>query len=185
MEVELSVVMSVYNAELFLNEAIQSILDQTYQNFEFIIVNDGSTDNSLKIITSFNDNRIIVIDQENQGLSKSLNTGVSISNGKYIARMDADDISLPNRFELQLDFFNNYKNHVLLGSNIYFVDINGIILDETKLQLTDKKIKKCLPNIKLMHSSVMFLKSIFYAAGQYPLEIPKYFFATNGTDSHE
>jgi len=175
MEIELSVVMSVYNAERFLKEAIQSILTQTYKNFEFIIINDGSTDNSLEIIKSFKDNRIKVINQKNIGLSKSLNKGVKISNGRYIARMDADDISLPNRFELQLDFFATNKGYVLLGSNIYFIDINGAILYETNLPLTNEDMKESLPNIKMMHSSVMFLKSAFYEAEQYPIEIPKYF----------
>jgi glycosyltransferase involved in cell wall biosynthesis len=175
MEIELSVVMSVYNTELYLKEAIRSILNQTYKKFEFIIVNDGSTDNSLEIIKSFNDNRIIVFNQENQGLSKALNRGISISNGKYIARMDADDISLPNRFELQLDFLNTHKEYVLIGSNIYYVDINGEILDKSKLPLINEEINESLPNIKFMHSSAMFLKNAFYEAGEYPIEIPKYF----------
>ena len=96
--------MSVYNGEKYLVKAIESILNQTYTKFEFIIVNDGSSDNSLKIIKEFmkKDNRIILINRENKGLPYSLNEGISIAKGKYIARMDADDISLSERFEKQI-----------------------------------------------------------------------------------
>lgn len=97
--------MSVYNAERYLAEALSSILQQTYTNFEFIIVNDGSMDNSLSIIRSFQDNRIELIDnQGNKGLIYSLNTAFKKANGKYIVRMDADDISFPDRIETQIRF---------------------------------------------------------------------------------
>ena len=91
-----SVVMSVYNSEKYLKEAIESILNQTYTNFEFIIVNDGSTDSSLDIIQEYmkKDERIVLISRDNKGLPYSLNEGIEKAKGKYIARMDADDISL-------------------------------------------------------------------------------------------
>ena len=89
----ISVVMPVYNGEKYLREAIDSILAQTLIDFEFIIINDGSTDNSKSIIESYDDKRIIYIEQENKGLSKSLNIGISLSNGEFIARMDQDDVS--------------------------------------------------------------------------------------------
>lgn len=100
-----SVIMPVYNGELYLDEAIQSILTQTYKNFEFIIINDGSTDNSLDIIKKYmnKDTRIFLINRENKGLIYSLNEGIKKAKGKYIARMDADDISLPARFEKQIE----------------------------------------------------------------------------------
>ena len=90
--------MSVYNAEKYIEEAIESVLNQTYNKFEFIIINDGSKDNSLKIIEKFlsKDDRIILIDRENKGLVASLNEGILKSKGNFIARMDADDICLPN-----------------------------------------------------------------------------------------
>ncbi|HIP11775.1 MAG TPA: glycosyltransferase family 2 protein, partial [Arcobacter sp.] len=99
-----SVLLSVYNGEKYLDEAIESILNQTYQDFEFIIINDGSTDKSLEIIEKYKkeDNRIVVISRENKGLIYSLNEGISQAKGKYIARMDADDISLATRFEEQV-----------------------------------------------------------------------------------
>lgn len=100
----LSVVMSVYNGEQFLASAIESILDQTFRDFEFIIVNDGSTDGSLAILKEYaqRDCRIRLISRENRGLTASLNEGIANARGEWIARMDADDISLPDRFEKQL-----------------------------------------------------------------------------------
>lgn len=102
----ISVVMSVYNSEKYIAEAIESILGQTFADFEFIIINDGSTDESLNIIKKYmkKDERIVLISRENKGLPCSLNEGISLAKAKYIARMDADDLSLPNRFEEQFEF---------------------------------------------------------------------------------
>jgi len=115
-----SVVMSVYNAEKYLDESIQSILSQTYSNFEFIIINDGSTDESLEIIERYaeKDNRIIVISRENRGLIASLNEGIKKAKGKYIARMDADDISMPTRFEKQVEFMEKNKHIGICGTAV-------------------------------------------------------------------
>lgn len=104
-----SVVMSVYNGENYLHEAIDSVLHQSFTDFEFIIINDGSKDKSLSIIKSYNDKRIVLIDNDgNKGLIYSLNKGIEVSKGKYIARMDADDISLPERFKQQVDFLESH-----------------------------------------------------------------------------
>src|SRR5215212_8979259 len=105
MSPEISVILPVYNGEKFLGQAIESILGQSFPDFELIIVNDGSGDNSENIILSYTDKRVVYLkNQENSGLVSSLNRGVSVAKGKYIARMDADDISLPDRFKLQKDF---------------------------------------------------------------------------------
>lgn len=110
--------MSVYNSEKYLSEAIESILEQTFTNFEFIIINDGSTDNSLLIVEYYKakDNRIISISRENKGLPYSLNEAISLAKGKYIARMDADDISLPNRLECQLKLMESNLEIGVCGS---------------------------------------------------------------------
>ena len=101
-----SVIMPVYNGAMYLNEAITSILGQTYSNFEFIIINDGSTDRSEEIILSFSDSRIVYVkNPENYRLIKTLNLGFSMAKGRYIARMDADDISHPDRLLKQVDFW--------------------------------------------------------------------------------
>lgn len=116
----ISVILPVYNGEKFLRESIESILNQTYENFEFIIINDGSTDGSLKIINEYasKDPRIKVISRENKGLVDSLNEGIDLAKGKYIARMDADDISLPERLELQLNHMEENPEITILGTYI-------------------------------------------------------------------
>jgi len=108
--------MSVYNDEIYLNEAIDSILNQTFQDFEFLIINDGSTDNTGKILESYNDPRIIVHNNpKNMGLVKSLNIGLGMARGKYIARQDADDISMPERLSVELDFLNTHPDYAVVG----------------------------------------------------------------------
>ena len=106
----ISVIMSVYNCEKYISQSIESILNQSYSNFEFIIINDGSTDNSLEIIKKYQhkNSQITLIDQTNIGLTKSLNKGINVAKGDYIARMDADDICLSDRF---MNFINYYKTN--------------------------------------------------------------------------
>ena len=98
-----SVVMPAYNAEKYLREAIDSILAQTYTDFELIIINDGSTDSTKEVIHSYSDPRIIYIENErNSGICITLNKGLDASRGRYIVRMDSDDISVPERLEVQV-----------------------------------------------------------------------------------
>ncbi len=118
--------MSVYNAEKYLREAIESILNQTFTDFEFLIINDCSTDTSRTIIVSYTDNRIKLIDNEiNIGLTKSLNKGIDLAQGKYIARIDADDISLPKRLLKQVDFLDKNTEYVAVGSEAISIDEYG------------------------------------------------------------
>ena len=114
----ISVIMSVYNSEEYLSEAIESILNQNFENFEFIIIDDGSTDGSLEIINSYaaKDSRIKILSHENKGLPASLNEGIAIATGKYIVRMDADDISLPSRFQKQYQFLESNPEIGVCGS---------------------------------------------------------------------
>ena len=104
----ISVVMPVFNAERFLDDSISSVLSQSHVNFEFLIINDGSNDGSLVILKKYAelDKRIKLISRENKGLIASLNEGICLARGQWIARMDADDICLPNRFKHQLNFIN-------------------------------------------------------------------------------
>ena len=107
---KISVLMPVYNCEKFLKKAIDSILNQTFDNFEYIIINDGSTDNTLNIIKSYKDKRIKIINNsKNLGISRSLNKGIRQAKGEYIARHDSDDISDLNRFKLQLEYLGKKK----------------------------------------------------------------------------
>ncbi len=118
----ISVIMPVYNTANYLKEAIDSILNQSFTNFEFIIIEDASTDNSLEIIKSYKDDRIVLIENKtNQGYVYGLNLGIEIARGKYIARMDSDDISCLNRFLLQIKFIEANSDIVLLGTAIKLI----------------------------------------------------------------
>lgn len=118
-----SVIMSNYNTpEDYLKSAIESILNQSYQNFEFIIIDDCSTDNSLQIIESYSDKRIKIIkNEQNLGITKSLNKGLSVSKGEFVARMDADDISFETRFEKQIEFLRNHPDHIVCGTGVELI----------------------------------------------------------------
>lgn len=115
---KISVIMTVYNTpEEWLREAIASILNQTYSDFEFIIINDGSTNNAEDVILSYTDERIKYIKQDNQGIANAANRGLSIARGEYIARMDSDDISDKFRFEKQISYLDKHSEISVLGTN--------------------------------------------------------------------
>lgn len=118
-----SVIMSNYNTpEEYLRASIESVLNQTYKNFEFIIIDDCSTDNSLEIINSYKDKRVIVIkNDENSGITKSLNRGLSIAKGEFIARMDADDLCLPERFEKQVCYLQEHPDTIVCGTGVELI----------------------------------------------------------------
>lgn len=125
---KISVIMSVYNGSAFLQESIESILNQTFADFKFIIIDDCSTDNSGDIITEYaeKDPRIVLVkNQENIGLTKSLNKGLKIAQGKYIARQDADDVSLPERFEKQVAYMEAHPSVALVSSGVEYIDETG------------------------------------------------------------
>jgi glycosyltransferase involved in cell wall biosynthesis len=163
---KISVIMSVYNSEKFLSEAIESILNQTFKDFEFIIINDCSTDSSLEIIKKYKkkDSRIVLIEnKKNIGLTKSLNIGLKRAKGKYIARMDADDISLPERFQIQYDFLEKNKDIFLVGTGAYDIDEQGNPLKVKKVYLGIDKIKEMLPSRNCFyHPTIMFRNEGFY-----------------------
>ncbi len=122
----ITVLMPVYNAEKFLKEAIESILNQTFSDFEFLIIDDGSVDNSAKIIRSYSDSRIRYIQNEkNQGISFTLNKGIELASSEYIARMDADDISYPARLEKQYQYFRDNPDCTLVSSWIRGINAAG------------------------------------------------------------
>ena len=126
---KVSVVMSVYNGEKYVEEAITSILNQTFADFEFIIIDDCSTDASAKIIRSFSDSRIKYIrNTHNIKLAASLNKGIQAASGEYIARMDADDISLKHRLQKQVDFLDNHVNVGVVGAWVESFGNSGCIM---------------------------------------------------------
>ncbi|MBU0612613.1 glycosyltransferase [Patescibacteria group bacterium] len=164
----ISVIMSAFNGENYLTEAIKSVLDQSFSNFEFIIINDGSIDNSLTIINGFaeSDKRITVINNPvNLGLTKSLNIGLKCSKGKYIARMDCDDIAFTDRFEKQYNFLEENLNVFLLGSEAIKIDANGNKLNTVKLVYGSNNIKRVLESKNcLIHPTILFrnIKGMLY-----------------------
>lgn len=170
MNPSVSVVMSVYNGEEYLNEAIDSILSQTFKSFEFIIINDGSTDSSSKILRSYADPRIVLIEQENNGLSKALNIGIGRARSDLIARMDADDISMPERIKLQYEFLKKHPECVAVGSNAEVIDKDGRFIHYSNKVLDWPTIReRVLPVISpFFHSSTMFRKKAFLEVGGYP-----------------
>lgn len=140
-----SVIMPAYNVEQFVENATESILNQTYPNFEFIIVDDKSSDATFDILQSFKkkDKRIVLIkNQKNIGVSKSLNRALRLAKGKYIIRMDADDWSYPKRFELQIKLMENNPDVVVSGSFIEVCDSQLRTKYIRKYNLDDKSIRK-------------------------------------------
>jgi glycosyltransferase involved in cell wall biosynthesis len=163
-----SVAMTVYNGERYLRKAIQSILTQTLENFEFIIINDGSTDNTAEILKSYQDPRMKVIHQENTGVSISINRGLKLCRGKYIARMDADDISLPERLNLQVDFLERNSDYVMVGTGVVVIDEKDKVLSKFGLSSDDLGIKwVCLFDSPFAQSSVMIRKDAIVRANYY------------------
>ena len=114
-----SVIMPVYNLEKYVAQAIDSVLNQTFENFEFIIINDGSSDSTASIVQSYNDKRIVFVDNKiNKKKSACLNEGISIARGKYFVMMDGDDISLPNRIECLYNYMESHPGILACGSHI-------------------------------------------------------------------
>ena len=154
--VKVSVLMPVYNTEeKYLRDAMESILNQSFKNFEFLIYDDGSTNNASEIIKSYKDKRIQYISNpQNLGLIKTLNNGLSIAKGEYIARMDSDDISLPTRIEKQVAFMDNNPTVGICGTAIEFFPDNR----ELKFPEYPKVLDLLFGSI-LAHPSVIFRKS--------------------------
>ena len=168
---EVTVLMPVYNAGRFLRAAIDSILTQTFENYEFLIINDASTDMSRSVITSYRDERIRLVDNErNLGLTGTLNKGLRLASGEIIARHDADDIAHPRRLEEQLQFLRQHSDVVLVGSQSWVIDedgnYRGIILSKC---CEERSIRwDLLFDNSFIHSAVMFRKdAIFNKLGGY------------------
>ncbi len=161
---EISVITTVYNCEDFVEESIQSILNQTYKNFEYIIVNDGSTDNTTSILNKFagKDDRIRVIDNPvNLGRVTSLNLALRSATGKFAAIQDADDVSLPDRLDFQLSFLTKNPDYVLVGSDVTVIDESGKVISNPVRPETDQEAKFSLIfRSTFANPSIMYLKKI-------------------------
>lgn len=165
--------MTAFNAENFIAQAIESVLKQTYSNFEFIIVNDGSTDSTLKIIKEYAliDTRIELIDHPNIGMGESLNKAIEIAKGDLIVRMDSDDIMMNNRIEEQIHYLHNNKNVAVLSCLAYYINERNEIIGKTFSDLKTvadcRKYYKNNEAIGLLHPGVVFRKNIIKELGGY------------------
>ncbi len=153
-----SVIMPVHNGERFLREAIESVLNQTYTNFEFLIIENCSTDSSIEIIKSYNDHRIRLIIEENCGQVQAYNRGFKEAKGEYVFIHDQDDISHIERFEKQIEYI--IKNKVdICGSFVSIININGCIIDLQSKGEKDEEIKReFFYNASAMHNSTVLIK---------------------------
>lgn len=167
MPIYLSVVMSAYNDEKYIGLAIDSILNQTYPYFEFIIVNDGSTDNTLDIIRSYSDKRIRVIDKSNTGLPSSLNIGIKTAKYKWIVRMDSDDIAKPTRFENQVKYLKGGVD--VVGGQCDFVNEQGKYIGRSCMPLSPKIMRLYAEfNIsRIIHPTTIISRDSLMSIGGY------------------
>ncbi|MHC4870713.1 MAG: glycosyltransferase [Planctomycetota bacterium] len=164
-----SVILPVFNCEKYLADAVSSILKSSYDNLELIIINDGSTDSTENIINSFTDKRICYFKNDsNIGLVNSLNKGIGVSTGEYIARQDADDVSAVDRLETQVSFLDKNKDIGMVGTLYDKINENGEVIVTKNLPLSDIDIKKSLTkNNCFCHGSVIFRRSIIEKTGPY------------------
>lgn len=173
--IKISVILPVYNGEEFLTKAIESVLAQTYSDFEFIIVNDGSTDNSEKLIKSFSDKRIILLQQENKGAAYARNYAINNSKGTYLALMDCDDLSKPDRLERQINFIYDHTDCIAVGTNVDYLTMSGEYLYTTNIPLFWEEIKLRLPEVATNHASLLIKKEIVIKVGGYSENTNNYF----------
>lgn len=161
--------MSVYNGEKYLTQAIDSILNQIFSNFEFIIINDNSSDKTKEILNTYSDKRIKIIKNAiNLGLTKSLNKGLAKSKGEYIARMDCDDISMPDRFEIQNKFLDENPQIACVGGKTIIIDDNGKINGEKNVETNpDVLAFKMLMINQIAHSSIMIRADVIKRENYY------------------
>ena len=164
-----SIVIPVHNGEEYIKESIDSCLEQTYKNIEIIVVDDKSEDNTLNILKKYG-NRITTIPVEKQnGLGNVINIGIRKSKGKYIARMDADDIMYPTRIEKQVEYLESHPNCVAVGGQIDIIDENGNITGHREYAVEDKDIKKNLFLFQpFAHPAVTLKRSTLEEIGLYP-----------------
>jgi len=167
--ITISVIMPVFNAEKTIFKAVESILSQTIKDIELIIIDDGSSDKSFQIISSFEDKRInLYRNKKNSGIVFCLNLGLSLAKGEYVARMDADDICMSDRFFYQLRFFKNNPEFMLVGSGADFIDDNEVKKRKVFMPLTYKKISSfALFGSPFIHPVTMFRSKLIKLGYRY------------------
>ena len=168
---KVTVLMPAYNAEKYIAEAIQSVLQQSFADFKLLIVNDGSTDNTEQIIRSFTDARIHLLNQPHRGIAAALNKGLSKTDSIYIARFDADDICFPERLQQQVSFLDTHLDYVMVGCDAEYVSESGEHLFHFKCigHTHEEILQKIYSYCPFIHSSVMYRKEAVIKSGGYSL----------------
>lgn len=169
-----SVVLPVYNGLPYLHAAISSILSQSFEDFELIIIDDGSVDGSASVLDDFDDHRIRFFQQANQGLARTLNHGISLACGTYVARQDQDDLSHPDRLTLQVAYMEAHKDCVLLGSWAQIMEVDRLVQRFHRHPVDDPTLRyQLLFNNPFVHSSVLFPRSVFQHVGGYSTDLAR------------
>jgi glycosyltransferase involved in cell wall biosynthesis len=167
----ISVIMSVYNAGRYLREAVESVLAQTFTDFEFLIVDDGSTDGSPRLLQEYErrDPRIRLTVRGNKGLTRTLNEALAVARGEFIARMDCDDVALPERFEAQREFLLSHPDVVCAGSYWQLVDAAGRLLTTIRPPTEDAEMQRLLlrGHSPICHPAAMFRRDAAARVGGY------------------
>ncbi|MGB9696179.1 MAG: glycosyltransferase family 2 protein [Ignavibacteria bacterium] len=166
---KISIIMPVYNIEKYLAKAIEGILSQTFKDFELIIIDDASTDNTVKIINGFDDNRIILVrNSVHQGLVAQLNSGLKLAKAEFIARMDGDDLHHSERLSIQYNILKSSSNIDIVGSNIIYIDENDNPIIEKSLPEHHSDIEFMMPFIpSVIHGSILVRKSVLDSVNGY------------------
>ncbi len=167
---QLTVLMSVYNGLPHLSEAIESILEQTYKNFEFLIIDDASSDGSREVLAEYaqRDSRIkVLLNEENSGLGYSLNRGMESATTPWVARMDADDIAVPNRFELQMAYVAEYPDIDILGGYALNINEKGEFVSERRVPTSHDQIRRLIWTNPFIHATVLLRREAILKVGSY------------------
>ncbi|MCW3090214.1 MAG: hypothetical protein JWP81_1283 [Ferruginibacter sp.] len=165
----ISVLMPAYNAASYIKEAILSVLEQSFTSFELLVINDGSTDDTEKVVRSFSDPRIRFFEQSNRGVAAALNRGLSVASAPLIARFDADDICLPGRLKIQYDFMIAHPEYIIIGSDADFIDMeDNYVFTYNPPWHSNKDIQLMVRSkCPFIHSGVMYRKDAIVNAGGY------------------
>ena len=166
-DIKITVLMPCYNAAAYITDAIASVLAQTFHDFELLIVNDGSTDHTAELVKSFTDKRIVLIEQEQQGIAAALNNGLNHARADLIARFDADDICFADRLERQYQFMQSNPEYIVIGSAADYVDHAGsYVFTHTPLAKTNEEIQRLAYNTcPFIHASVLYKKNMIKDTG--------------------
>lgn len=180
-----SVIMPSYNGERFIREAIESVLVQTYENWELIIIEDASTDHSIEVIKTYKDKRIrLFCNEQNKGIAESTNRGIQESRGKYIALLDDDDVAEKDRFTLQVDYLETHPEIEILGGRTTFIDTSGKVIDYSGIPRNNPKYIKAVllfGCMDFLNSTAMIRRGfiekfhLYYENGYYGMQDYKFY----------